>query len=100
MKSNVEHILILFHDRAGEVMLSLYRSFRQATASLDRQGDENVFQQQQGMYTALLKRRLDGIALEVMSHLEAGADHHECHHALSRFIGDYVQEFLQKIRSL
>ena len=99
-KSNNQQLNIQFHDRAGEAMQVLYREFIYCTASLDRQRDENVFQQQQGKYTALLKHRLDRIALELMESLETDADHNTWNLTVSRFIQDYLSEFGQKIRSL
>lgn len=81
-------------------MLSLYREFKHSVATIDRQWEENVFQQQQGRYTVLLKRRLDGIALELMALLETGDDRNEWSHAASGFIQGYLHEFGQKIRSL
>ncbi|HEY1116044.1 MAG TPA: hypothetical protein VGE66_20920 [Chitinophagaceae bacterium] len=96
----MESIYVLFHDRAGEAMHSLYRSFRKAVAPIDRQGGDNVFRHQQSLYTEQLKRRLESIALELLSKLNKSVDPNECHHTLSRFIQDYVREFGQKIRAL
>ena len=91
---------VLFHERAGQALQALYREFKYCTASLDRQWDENVFQQQQAKYTALLKHRLDRIALELMENLETGADRNAWNQSVSQFILDYMREFGQKIRSL
>jgi hypothetical protein len=96
----MEHLYVLFHHRAGEVLQALYMAFQKATAPLDRQGDENVFRQQQGIYTSLLRHRLEGIALELISRVEPAANRNSCNLALSRFIQDYLFEFAQKIRSL
>lgn len=91
---------VVFHDRAGQAMQALYLEFKYATASLDRQWDENVFQQQWGIYTSRLKHRLDRIALELMGNLETGTDRNAWNHSVSRFIQGYVSEFGQRIRSL
>lgn len=100
MKNDQQRVHVLFHNRAGDVMHTLYQEFRHCTASVDRQGEENVFRQQQGRFTALLKRRLDGIAVELMDVLETGSDRNEWSYAASRFIQDYMNEFAQKVRSL
>lgn len=81
-------------------MRFVYSAFKQSIGALDRQWDENVFQRQQGMYTTLLKRRLDGIALELMEGLESGQERSEWNHMVSRFVQDYMREFGLKIKSL
>lgn len=91
---------VLFHNRAGEALLTLYREFRQGTASIDRQWDENVFQQQQGKYVALLKHRLELIAQELMAGQGSGSGRDEWNREVSNHIHNYLGEFRQKIRSL
>jgi hypothetical protein len=100
MKNDKERYSILFHDRARDAMLSLYREFRQATTALDRLRDENVFQQLQGRYASQLKHRLDSIALEMLETGKRDAGCSEWSHSLGRVIQEYVREFGQKIRSL
>lgn len=100
MRKEWSQASVLFHNRAGEALLALYREFRQVTASIDRQWDENVFQQQQGKYVALLKHRLERIALELMAGQDSGAGRDEWNREVSAYIRDYLREFGQKIRSL
>ena len=100
MNNAMEQVSVLFHNRAGEAMLSLYREFKHSVASIDRQWEENVFQQQQGRYTSLLKLRLDSIARELMSVLETSSDRNEWSHSVTGFIQSYLNEFRQKIKSL
>lgn len=100
MRNDAEQINILFHNRAGEVMRVLFVEFRHSITALDRQGDENVFQQQQGKYCALLKHRLDRIALELMDKLNTGADRYGWNRTVSGFIQDYMTEFGRKLRAL
>jgi hypothetical protein len=98
--SNNGGMNVLFHERAGQALQTLYREFKYCTSALDRQWDENVFQQQQGKYTALLRHRLDRIALEVMENLDTDADRNAWSHSVNQLIQDYMREFGQKIRSL
>jgi hypothetical protein len=98
MKNDAERNSVLFHDRASELMASLYREFKLASASIDRQWDENVFQQLQGKYTNQLKCLLERIALEMME--QQGDGQKAWSYALTGFIHDYVKEFEQKIKSL
>lgn len=100
MKNTREQINVLFHNRAGEAMLSLFREFKHSVAAIDRQWEENVFQQQQGRYTALLKHRLDSIALELLSLLDTGDDRNEWSHMAGGFVRGYLHEFGQKIRAM
>lgn len=96
----MQQLNVEFHNRAGELLLALFREFKYSVAAIDRQRDENVFQQQQGRYMALLKHRLDSIAFELMNLLDPGDDRNRWNSSVSRFIGEYLNEFGQKIRSL
>ncbi len=100
MKNDFEHINVAFHNRAKEVLLSLYGSFRYAVASIDRQGDENVFQQLHNKFSSRLKYQLQSIAKEMMSQVGSGTNMNELNQSLSYFIEEYMHEFSQKIRSL
>lgn len=100
MRNEWAEVNVLFHRRAGEVLLALYQEFRQGTASIDRQRDENVFQQQRGKYVALLKHRLERIALELMAGQNHAAGRDEWNREVSGHIRDYLGEFSQKIRLL
>ena len=91
---------MLFHNRASEAMLTLYREFRSTVSPIDRQWEENVFQQQCGKFTALLKHRLDGMAMELMAKLETDSERQEWNHSGNRFVQDYMREFGQKIKCL
>ncbi len=100
MKNDFEHISVTFHNRAKAVLFSLYESFRYAVASIDRQGDENVFQQLRNKFSGRLKHQLQSIAQEMMSQAGNGINRNELNQSLSYFIEEYEHEFLQKIRSL
>jgi hypothetical protein len=100
MKNSLQQVQVLFHNRAGEVMQTLYSQFRYAITPIDRQWEENVFQQQYGKFTSLLKQRLDGIMLELMAQLDTDAERNEWNQAGSRFVQDYLREFSQKIKGL
>ena len=100
MKNDFEHISVAFHNRAKAVLFSLYESFRYAVASIDRQGDENVFQQLRNKFSCRLKHQLQSIAKEMMSQAGSSINMNELNQSLSYFIEEYENEFLQKIRSL
>lgn len=96
----MEQNSIAFHNRAKELLFSLYKDFKNSAAHLDRQKDENVFQQLQGQYCNLFKQQLQHIARDVMGNAAAGPNTGEINHALSRFIEDYKREMVHMIRSL
>jgi hypothetical protein len=100
MKNDFEHISVAFHNRAKEALFSLYGSFRYAVASIDRQGDENVFQQLHDKFSSRLKHQLESIAKEMLSQADSGSNINELNQSLSYFIQGYMHEFSQKIRSL
>lgn len=94
-KSNV-----LFHNKANEAMLLLFHDFKKAMGPINRRQDENVFQQQLGIYAAKLKRSLDEIALSMLDNAAAEIPRKEWNQALSSFIHSYVSEFKLKAKSL
>lgn len=100
MKQDVEQACITFHQRAREIFFDLYRHFQSSVAPIDRQGDENVFQRSHGRYVAQLRQQLQGLAMDILNEADAGTDRGRLNHSLASFIDDYVQEFIQKVRSL
>lgn len=99
MQEEVKQQSILFHDRARNVFFSIYREFRHSIASVDRQGDENVFQQMQNRYASQLHLQLNSIALELLE--QADTSHrNQLNVTLSQSIKEYSNEFMQKIKSL
>ena len=98
MKTDVEQHTVLFHNRAREVFFSLYNNFKHSTATVDRQRDENVFQQLQAKYTNELKSQLHAVASEVLEQLPGLND--GLNRMLHSLIEGYIREFVQKARSL
>ena len=100
MNKDQERHNVLFHNRAVDALNHLFQEFSASTIAIDRQKDVNVFQQQLGKYTALLKQQLDGIALEMLSTILSTTNTNEWNHSLSVFIQDYLREFRHKAKSL
>lgn len=99
MLGGIEQQSVLFHDRARNVFFSIYKEFRHSIASVDRQGDENVFQQLQNRYASLLHHRLNMIALELIDQAEP-SNRSMLNVSLGQSIKEYVYEFVQKAKSL
>lgn len=95
----MEHGMVYFHDRARQVFFALFKQYQHAVASIDRHGDENVYQQVLAMYLAQLQQNLQGVAQEMISqsgNKMTGTSATEFHHALGNAIREYVNEFVQK----
>lgn len=82
------------------MFFSLCNAFMHSIELLDREKDENVFQQLQGKYGLQLKQRLQYIATDILN--AAGENEHmgELNLALSFCIKEYEKEFMQKVKSL
>jgi hypothetical protein len=100
MKNDLEHISVEFHNRANQVLVSLYCDFKSAIGSIDRQGDENIFQQLHNKFAGRLKYQLQSIAREILDQTYDGTCSNQTNLTLSRFIEDYVNEFMQRVRAL
>lgn len=99
MQEGIEQQNIVFHERARNVFFSIYGEFRHSIASIDRQGDENVFQQLQNRYASRLHLQLHTIALELLGQAEP-ENRNQLNYSLSQFIKEYIKEFMQKAKSL
>ncbi len=100
MEQDIAQSSIVFHNRARHVFFPLYKEFRHSIASIERQGDENVFQQLRNRYASQLHLRLHNIALDILSQLKNTGNYNKLNQTLSRLIIEYVNEFMQKAKSL
>lgn len=91
---------VLFHNKANDAMTHLFHDFKKHMAPVNRRHDENVFQQQLGIYAGRLKNQLDGIAHNMLDDAAGTLPRNEWSHALSNFIAAYVSEFKAKAKSL
>jgi hypothetical protein len=99
MSEEITQCSIVFHERAQSAFFSIYGEFKQAIASIDRQGDENVFQRLQNRYASQLQLQLHNIALEILGQVDT-AQRNKLSFSLSQSIEEYIREFLQKAKSL
>lgn len=100
MKNDYEHITMEFHNRAKLILFSVYNDFKCSVASLDRQGDENVFQQAHNKFAGILKHQLKSVAREMLHQLRTTTNNNQVNQTLTHFIEDYVHEFMQRVRAL
>jgi hypothetical protein len=100
MENDIERNSVSFHNRARGLLFSLYGDFKNAIASVDRQGNENLFLQLQTEYIGRLKNHLFSIARDILNNMRPGASQNEMNHVLGRFIEDYEIDFMKKVNSL
>lgn len=100
MKNDIEKNCIEFHYRAKELFFNLYNSFTKSIEPLNRQIDENVFQQLQGKFALQLKQQLNFIAGNILDNAKEVSNYTELNQILSHHIEEYEKEFLQKTKSL
>lgn len=98
----MEQQMVHFHNRARHVFFALFEQFQRSATGIDRQGDENVYQQVLAMYLAQLQQNLQDVAQEMIS--QSGKGNHgtpasDLHHALGSTIREYTNEFLQKAKA-
>jgi hypothetical protein len=95
----MEQGMVHFHDRARQIFFALFDQYQRSADGIDRQGDENVYQQVLAMYIAQLKQNLQDVAQEMISQSgkgDTGTTASELHHALGSTIREYINEFVQK----
>lgn len=100
MEYSIEHIQVEFNNRASSIFFTLYTGFRNAVSLLDRQRDENVFQQLQAQYSSMLHQHLQAIARELLDKSKGIQDAGQLQESLPYLIQNYTKEFSQKIKGL
>ena len=96
MRKDIDELEILFNDRARETFYIWYDKFAKVSAKLDREGDENVFQQSLAQHLYMLKGELEVIAVELIQKNRAIPDINLLKRNLTNRINDLLQEFRLK----
>jgi hypothetical protein len=91
--------VVSFHDRAAKAFATIFGMYQQSVGKINRQGDENVFQQLTGMYAHQLNRHLHDIVSEITGTV-APVEQERLRNMLLSLVEEYNKEFLQKVRSL
>ena len=92
--------IVDFDNKAKKIFFSLYENFAQSAKQLDRKKDENVFQQQQSKYLNTLKTQLENLAQESLNKNSSLKNINLLNKKLRDEINAYLNEFMQKSRSL
>lgn len=93
-------VMVEFNNKASGYFFSYYDTFKKTVKKLDRQKDENVFQQQQALFLRALKNRLEFIARELLDKNKSPDNSNRLNKKLTDAINDFLVEFRQKSRSL
>ena len=100
MDNECEQVFADFNNSAQRLFFLTYENFSVFAKQLNRQQDENVFQQQLGKYLRTLKLQLEGIAEEVIQKNKSLKEIDRCNKLLTEKIDFYLNEFRQKSRSI
>jgi len=101
MHTNSEIIMTAFENSADRLFAWWFQQFKQASNTLDREGDENVFQQLSGQYAHTLKHELVQIALRLIDEFKETIDNiSSLQQMLTKRIEGYLNEFNQKTMQL
>ena len=92
--------IVDFDNKAKKIFFSLYQNFAGSAKQLDRQKDNNVFQQQQSKYLNTLKNQLENLAQDILNKNSSLKNINLLNKKLSDEINTYLNEFTQKSRSL
>ena len=96
MRKDIDEIEVEFNFRAKEAYHSFRGRYDSAVLSLNRQKDENVFQQTRARYRNALKEELEKIAISIISQNLEVQEMNYLKRNLTNRINDYLQEFAQK----
>lgn len=100
MDKELEKISVDFNNKAQKLLFQLFDKFRSSARRIDRQKDENVFQQMQGKYLYTMKQQLELIAKELIYKNTSLKNTEHLNKVLTDEINLYLNEFRQKSRSL
>jgi len=92
--------IVDFDNKAKKIFFSLYENFAGSAKQLDRQKDDNVFQQQQSKYLNTLKTQLENLAQDILNKNSSLKNINLLNKKLRDEINTYLNEFTQKSRSL
>lgn len=100
MNPDINTVKARFRDEASEIHLRAMKTFEYNTKKLDRQKDENVFQQLTARYADELKRELSQMAEKLLAQYGGGTNKHLLYQDFAHQIAYYVSEWLLKVRSM
>ena len=96
MANNSRIIYAVFHEEANKMYFSLLHEFKRNIDLIDRNRNENVFQLQKGKYISMLKKNLEGIAMQIINQYKEVEFPDRIRRELTEGINYYIKEFSRK----
>ena len=100
MERDIEIIVSQFRNEAANLFLAIVEDFERHAERLNRQRDENVFQQMQSRFVQELKQQLSYIAEKVIGQYKGNTGINTLSREMSAQTEYYISELLLKIRSM
>ena len=100
MRRDIDELDVQFNFNAKEAFYLLYTRFNAAAKDLDRQRDENVFQQTRAQYRSVLKKELERLAMAIIENNQEVQEMNLLRRNLTNRINDYLQEFMAKSQGI
>ena len=100
MHHELDEIKMIFHERARSTFFTIYQTYVRTLSSMNRQADENVYQQSSNRYCAELRYHLKSITTELLERSPPTVNRNELNSVLGFLSVAYEREFDQKIKSL
>lgn len=100
MEKDIEIIVSQFRSEASVLFGAIVEDFVHQTKRLNRQWDENVFQQMQSRYAQELKKQLSQVAEKVIVHYKGNLSASRLRLDLTHQIEYYTSAFVLKIKSM
>lgn len=100
MSNTSEQMQVEFHNRSQHSLFSLYHTFEQAAATINRKTNESRFQQLKKQYTITLEQELIAIARDILVRYKDEKRLNEVDPMFHNFIRDYLHRFVQKVNDL
>lgn len=100
MEKGAKDIMVEFNDYASGLLQMLFRQFESMAISLNRDTDDNTYQQLQGKFIYTFKLQMENMALQLIEKRSSGGDTDNFKRSIRPVINAYLNEFMRKAKSL
>jgi hypothetical protein len=100
MSNDKEQMQVEFHNRANEMLFSIYHAFESSIANVSRRSAEFKFQQLKKQYATTLEQELHAIARGILVRHKDERQLKELDPMFHHFIQEYLHRFIQKVNDL
>ncbi len=100
MERDIEVLASQFRNEAASLFRLVFEQFERSVQKLNRQHDENVFQQMKGHHAQKLKEQLQQVAEKTLDRLQGYVSKNTLRLELTRQVAYYVLELHLKIDAM